>query len=142
MSIALHLLSHFCKYNRRLIDCAVWVNDYHLMLVPQMVRQRLPDAVIGFFLHIPFPSSEVFRCLHVRRQILEGVLGCDLLGFQTYTFVRHFIQTCSRILGYDSTPKSIVMDNTVVSVGIFPIGIDLAALNQHRYARYSILVLT
>ncbi|KAJ2820118.1 Trehalose-6-P synthase/phosphatase complex subunit, partial [Coemansia furcata] len=60
----------------------IWVNDYHLMLLPQLIRQRLPGAKIGFFLHIPFPSSEIFRCLHVRRELLEGMLGADVVGLQ------------------------------------------------------------
>ncbi|KAI9344229.1 glycosyltransferase family 20-domain-containing protein, partial [Zopfochytrium polystomum] len=110
----------------------VWVNDYHLMLVPAMVRQLIPDAAIGFFLHIPFPSSEIFRCLHVRKQILEGMLGADLIGFQTYSFMRHFLMTCTRILSLESTPKGIQLDKRVVSVGIFPIGINLKVLNEKK----------
>ncbi|KAJ1561955.1 Trehalose-6-P synthase/phosphatase complex subunit [Nowakowskiella sp. JEL0078] len=110
----------------------VWINDYHLMLVPAMVRQLIPTAMIGFFLHIPFPSSEIFRCLHVRKQILEGMLGADLIGFQTYSFMRHFLMTCTRLLALESTPKGIQLDNTVVSVGIFPIGINLVTLNERR----------
>ena len=69
----------------------IWINDYHLMLVPSMLRKMLPNAAIGFFLHIPFPSSEIFRCLYVRNQILLGILGADLIGFQTYSFLRHFL---------------------------------------------------
>ncbi|KAJ1567954.1 hypothetical protein HK096_008046, partial [Nowakowskiella sp. JEL0078] len=111
----------------------VWINDYHLMLVPAMVRQLIPTAMIGFFLHIPFPSSEIFRCLHVRKQILEGMLGADLIGFQTYSYLRHFLKTCTRLLALESTPKGIQLDNTVVSVGIFPIGINMVTLNEKRY---------
>ncbi|KAJ3039306.1 hypothetical protein HDV00_012298 [Rhizophlyctis rosea] len=110
----------------------VWINDYHLMLVPAMVRQLLPNAMIGFFLHIPFPSSEIFRCLHVRRQILEGLLGADLIGFQTSAFMRHFLMTCTRLLSVESTPRGIQLDNRVVSVGIFPIGINIKALKEKR----------
>ena len=84
---------------------SVWVHDYHLILVPRMLRARLPGARIGFFLHVPFPSSELFRCLFVRKRVLAGVLGADLIGFQTYQYARHFLQTCSRILGYECTPK-------------------------------------
>ena len=97
-----------------------------------MLRKLLPDAPIGFFLHIPFPSSEIFRCLYVRNQILQGILGADLVGFQTYSFMRHFLMTCTRLLSLESTPKGIQMDNTIVSVGIFPIGINLIALNEKR----------
>ncbi|KAF9917331.1 hypothetical protein FBU30_000800 [Linnemannia zychae] len=110
----------------------IWVNDYHLMLVPNMIRERLPEASIGFFLHIPFPSSEIFRCLHVRNEVLEGLLGADLVGFQTYSFARHFLQTCSRLLSVESSPKGIQLENTAVNVGIFPIGIDIKTLNIKR----------
>lgn len=110
----------------------IWVNDYHLFLVPQMIRKILPNAVITFFLHVPFPSSEIFRCLHVRKELLEGLLGSDLIGFQTYSYARHFLQTVTRLLALDSTPKGIMMENTVVSVGIFPIGIDTRDLNERR----------
>ncbi|ORY05343.1 hypothetical protein K493DRAFT_204613 [Basidiobolus meristosporus CBS 931.73] len=108
----------------------IWVNDYHLMLLPAMIREKIPEAKIGFFLHIPFPSSEIFRCLHVRRQILEGVLGADLVGFQTYSFARHFLENCSRILSYESSPKGIQVDDRFISVGIFPIVIDCPSRNS------------
>ncbi|KAI9137124.1 glycosyltransferase family 20-domain-containing protein [Paraphysoderma sedebokerense] len=108
----------------------IWVNDYHLMLLPSILRKRLPNAIIGFFLHVPFPSSEIMRCLYVRKEILEGVLGADLCGFQTYSFARHFLQTSSRILALETTPKFLQLENTVVSVGIFPIGINTTQLTQ------------
>ncbi|KAG0231359.1 hypothetical protein BGW41_002225 [Actinomortierella wolfii] len=132
---------HYVAVNRAFADTIVenymqgdtiWINDYHLMLVPNMVRERLPDASIGFFLHIPFPSSEIFRCLHVRKEVLEGLLGADLVGFQTYSFARHFLQTCSRILSVESSPKGIQLENTAVNIGIFPIGIDTKTLNIKR----------
>jgi trehalose-6-phosphate synthase len=110
----------------------IWVNDYHLMLVPEMVRKAVPHAIIGFFLHIPFPSSEIFRCLTVRKEILMGLLGADLIGFQIHAFMRHFLMTCSRILGLDSTLKGIALENSTVAVGSFPIGIDLATLDRKR----------
>ncbi|KAJ3093109.1 hypothetical protein HK100_006771, partial [Physocladia obscura] len=111
---------------------SIWINDYHLMLVPQLVRQAIPDATIGFFLHVPFPSSEIFRCLYVRKQILEGILGADLVGFQTYSYLRHFLMTCTRLLSLESTPRGIQLENKAVKVGIFPIGIDMAALAANR----------
>ncbi|KAI1314892.1 hypothetical protein EDD11_001615 [Mortierella claussenii] len=132
---------HYVAVNRAFADTIVenyrqgdtiWVNDYHLMLVPNMIRERLPDASIGFFLHIPFPSSEIFRCLHVRKEVLQGLLGADLIGFQTYSFARHFLQTCSRILSVESSPKGIQLENTAVNVGIFPIGIDTKSLKIKR----------
>lgn len=112
----------------------IWVHDYHLFLVPKLVREKIPEATIGFFLHIPFPSSEVFRCLPFRKELLVGLLGSDLVGFQTYEFARHFLKTCTRILGFESTPKGLILENTVVSVGIFPIGIDPVKLRAKRDA--------
>ncbi|CAO3631256.1 unnamed protein product [Cunninghamella echinulata] len=111
----------------------IWVNDYHLMLLPKMLREKLPNAIIGFFMHIPFPSSELFRCLPSRKQLLEGMLESDLVGFQTYSFARHFLQTCSRILSLDTTPSGIQMDSHYITVGIYPIGIDIDALNKKRH---------
>lgn len=110
----------------------IWVHDYHLMLVPALLRHLLPEAAIGFFLHIPFPSSEIFRCLHVRKEILEGLLGADLIGFQTYSYARHFLMTCTRLLALESTPRGIRLDNSFVSVGIHPIGINIASLEEKR----------
>ncbi|KAJ2784728.1 Trehalose-6-P synthase/phosphatase complex synthase subunit [Coemansia javaensis] len=107
----------------------VWVQDYHLMLLPRMLRQMLDarglrGVKIGWFLHTPFPSSELYRILPVRREILEGVLAADLLGFHTYDYARHFLSSCTRILGLAATPNSVESDGRVVHVGTFPIGID------------------
>lgn len=112
----------------------IWINDYHLLLVPRLVREKLPHATIGFFLHISFPSSEIFRCLSVRVDILRGMLGSDLIGFQTHNFCRHFRQTVSRILQLEATPKGIQMDGRggFVTVSAFPIGIDVRGLNRRR----------
>jgi trehalose-phosphatase len=110
----------------------IWVNDYHLMFLPKILRKLIPNAAIGFFLHIPFPSSEIIRCIYAREQILEGLLGADLVGFQTYSFMRHFVFTVSRLLGYEATLNGIQLENSVCSVGIFPIGIDLDAINEKR----------
>lgn len=112
----------------------IWVNDYHLMLLPQMLRAKLPNAPIGFFLHVAFPSSEIFRCLSVRRQLLEGVLGADLIGFQTANNARHFRQTVSRILSAEALPKGIQLEDRFVDVGVFPMGIDAQSLNAKRHA--------
>ncbi|KAK3192311.1 Trehalose-6-P synthase/phosphatase complex subunit [Lecanicillium sp. MT-2017a] len=110
----------------------VWVHDYHLLLVPSMVRKKLPDAKIGFFLHVPFPSSEVFRCLAVRKQLLEGMLGANLVGFQIREYTRHFLQTCSRLLSVEATPEGLQMDDRFVDVLSLAIGIDPVSLSQHR----------
>lgn len=106
----------------------VWVHDYHLMLMPAMLREEIGETKknvkIGFFLHTPFPSSEIYRILPVRNEILLGVLHCDLIGFHTYDYARHFLSSCSRILGLATTPNGVEFQRKVVTVGAFPIGID------------------
>ncbi|CAN8105595.1 unnamed protein product [Discula destructiva] len=106
----------------------IWVHDYHLMLLPQMLRELIGDSKknvkIGFFLHTPFPSSEVYRILPVREALLYGVLHCDLIGFHTYDYARHFLSSCSRILSTTTTPNGVEFNGKFVTVGAFPIGID------------------
>ena len=106
----------------------VWVHDYHLMLLPQMLREEIgmskSNVKIGFFLHTPFPSSEIYRILPVRNQVLLGLLHCDLIGFHTYDYARHFLSSCSRILGLKTTPNGVEFEGKIVTVGAFPIGID------------------
>lgn len=108
----------------------VWVHDYHLMLLPQMLREEVGNRVsnlrIGFFLHTPFPSSEIYRILPVRKEILEGVLSCDLIGFHTYDYARHFLSSVSRIVqDVKTTPNGIRFNGRSISIGAFPIGIDV-----------------
>uniref|UniRef100_V5GIT4 Uncharacterized protein n=1 Tax=Kalmanozyma brasiliensis (strain GHG001) TaxID=1365824 RepID=V5GIT4_KALBG len=131
----------YWEVNRRFADAIedvyqegdiVWINDYHLLLVPQMVRERLPHATIGLFVHIAFPSSEIFRCLSMRETLLKGMLGADLIGFQTHNFCRHFLQTVSRILQLEATPKGVQLEGSLVTVAPFPIGIDVRSLNAKR----------
>lgn len=110
----------------------VWIHDYHLLLVPKMLRKQIPDAQIGFFLHVAFPSSEVFRCIACREELLEGVLGANLIGFQTDEYCHHFLQTCSRIIRVEATTEGIQLEDRFVNVGKFPIGIDPASLNKRR----------
>lgn len=110
----------------------VWIHDYHLLLVPNMVRKKIPDAQIGFFLHVAFPSSEVFRCLAVRKELLEGMLGANLVGFQTQEYCNHFLQTCNRLLCAEATTDGIQLEDRYVSVATFPTGVDLFLLNQRR----------
>src|ERR1700760_1345938 len=106
----------------------VWVHDYHLMLLPMMLREELGDekknVKLGFFLHTPFPSSEIYRILPVRDQILRCVLHCDLIGFHTYDYARHFISSCARLLELKHEQDAVLYDNKVVAVRVFPIGID------------------
>lgn len=110
----------------------IWVHDYHLCLVPAMIRKKLPDAQIGFYLHTAFPSSEVFRCLATRKQLLEGMLGANLVAFQTPEYAHHFLQTCSRILSVEATVDGIQRDDKFVNVCSYPIGIDPKALALAR----------
>jgi trehalose 6-phosphate synthase/phosphatase len=108
----------------------IWVHDYQLLLLPEMIRRELPEATIGFFLHIPFPSMEIFRCLPWRDEILKGVLGADLIGFHTYDYSRHFLSCCLRILGKEQNYGQIVADSRVVKVETFPMGIDVEKFVQ------------
>jgi trehalose 6-phosphate synthase/phosphatase len=102
----------------------VWVHDYQLVLVPQLLRARLPSARIGFFLHIPFPTSELMRILPWRVQVLEGLLGADLVGFHTYRYRSHFSSSVLRILGIATEGDSIHVDGRELRLGVFPIGVD------------------
>lgn len=110
----------------------IWVHDYHLFLVPSMVRKQIPNAKIGFFMHAAFPSSEVFRCLAVREELLEGLLGSNLIGFQTEEYCRHFLQTCSRILSVEATKEGVQLEERFVNVINLAIGIDPTSLSVAR----------
>ncbi|CAJ2501254.1 Uu.00g041070.m01.CDS01 [Anthostomella pinea] len=110
----------------------IWVHDYHLLLVPGMVRKKLPDAKIGLFLHVAFPSSEVFRCLAVRDEILEGMLGANLIGFQIPEYSRHFLQTCSRLLAVEANSEGVQLEDRFVNVMSHAIGIDPTNLDLYR----------
>ena len=106
-------------------DDIFWVQDYHLMLVPQLIRQQYSKASIGFFLHIPFPTYELLRTMPKRRELLNGVLGADLIGFHTHDYVRHFISAVRRILGHEHHFLGrIRLEDRVVDVDSFPMGID------------------
>lgn len=102
----------------------VWVHDYQLMLLPEMIKREFPDVEVGFFLHIPFPSYEVFRLLPWREEILEGLLGADLIGFHTYDYARHFLSSVRRLVGYDHSMGVIQAVKRAVKVDVFPMGID------------------
>ncbi len=107
-------------------DSRVWVHDFHLMLVPAMLRRRAPGLSVGFFLHTPFPSSEVYRLLPAREEVLRGLLGADYVSFHVGDYARHFRSSCLRILGLDSEPDSIEVGGRKVGIGVDPIGIDTA----------------
>jgi trehalose 6-phosphate synthase/phosphatase len=105
----------------------IWVHDYHLMLVPAMLRLRLPDARIGFFLHIPFPAPEVFKILAWRRPLLDGMLGADLIGFHTYGYVQHFAAAVADLTGVEAEDDGVWLDERRVQFAVFPMGIDAEA---------------
>ena len=102
----------------------IWIHDYHLMLLPELIREKLPNVKIGFFLHIPFPSSEIFRLIPWCGDILDGLLGADLIGFHTFDYARHFLESARRVLGYEHTLGQITVGNHAVKVDTFPMGID------------------
>jgi trehalose 6-phosphate synthase/phosphatase len=101
----------------------VWVHDYHLMLLPQLLREAVPDAVIGFFLHIPFPPSDVFRVLPRREDLLRGLLGADCVAFQTHAHQQHFRSSLLRVLGVSSRMDRVEADGRYVRLEALPIGI-------------------
>jgi trehalose 6-phosphate synthase/phosphatase len=105
-------------------DDVIWIHDYHLMLLPKLIREKMPDATIGFFLHIPFPPFEIFHLLPWRKEILESLLYADLVGFHTYDYAYHFLDSVHRILGYEHTIGQITTENRVVKVDSFHMGID------------------
>ena len=128
----------YVSMNRKYADMAlkyiakgdkIWIHDYHLLLVPKMIRDKDRSIPIGFFLHISFPSYEIFRLLPWRQQILEGLLAADLVGFHTYDYERHFMSCVRRLLGYDSVLNRIQLEERIVKVDFFPLGIN--------YQRYS-----
>ncbi|MBX6423920.1 bifunctional alpha,alpha-trehalose-phosphate synthase (UDP-forming)/trehalose-phosphatase [Thermosulfurimonas sp. F29] len=107
-------------------EATIWVHDYQLFLLPGLLRKKLPRATIGFFLHIPFPSYEIFRVLPWRREILEGLLGADLIGFHTYDYARHFLSCLRRLMGYEHQFGLVLAEDRAVKVEVFPISIDYA----------------
>jgi trehalose 6-phosphate synthase/phosphatase len=113
-------------------DDYIWIHDYQLLLLPKLIRQNLTEAKIGFFLHIPFPSFELFRIIPWRQEIIEGLLGADLIGFHTYDYARHFLSSVCRIVGFEHTLGKLNIDDKVVQVDTFPMGID--------YQKYSTAV--
>jgi len=115
----------------------IWVHDYHLLLLPSYLRQRRPDLRIGFFLHTPFPSYEIFRCHPNREALLEGLLGANLIGFQAFGYLRHFRSTILRLLGLESEIDHVLHERHKTAIGVYPIGINsakfLRALESDEY---------
>jgi trehalose 6-phosphate synthase/phosphatase len=102
----------------------IWVHDYHLLLLPALIKERLPQASVGFFLHIPFPSFEIFRLLPWREEILRGMLGADLVGFHTFRYAHHFLDSIRHLLRYDHLNWLVNTGSRLVKVEAFPMGID------------------
>ena len=130
----------YCKVNELFAEAiienaeegdVVWVHDYQLLLLPNILREKRPDLTIGFFLHIPFPSYELIRILPWREQIVNGLLGADLIGFHTYDYARHFISSVKRLLGHDVDFNQIKLENRHVMIDVFPMGIDYEKFESH-----------
>jgi trehalose 6-phosphate synthase/phosphatase len=102
----------------------IWIHDFHLFLVPQFLRKLGNKNKIGFFLHIPFPSSELFRQIPTRKEILQGVLESDLIGFHDYAYLKHFCNSVKAILGVSSNMLNMKYNNREVNLGVFPVSID------------------
>jgi trehalose 6-phosphate synthase/phosphatase len=125
---------HFCEVLVRHLrpGDVVWIHDYHLLPLAQMLRNRIADLSIGFFLHIPFPSFEIFRLLPRKwqEQLLSGILGADLVGFHTIDYASHFLQSVLMILGLDNDRHILRYNNRLVKVDVFPISIDYRHFND------------
>lgn len=102
----------------------IWIQDYQLLLVPALVKAKKPNISIGFFNHIPFPSYEIFRTFPKRKELLEGMLGADLIGFHTYDYERHFLSSVKRILSLEVNFNKVTYNNRIIKVDSFPMGID------------------
>jgi trehalose 6-phosphate synthase/phosphatase len=111
-------------------DDIIWVHDYQLMLVPQMLRESLPNIRIGYFQHIPFPSLEVYRALPWRAEILAGLLGADTIGFQTEEDKQNFLHSANSILKVDRFGDELMPGDRTVKAEAFPISIDYAKFRE------------
>jgi trehalose 6-phosphate synthase/phosphatase len=112
----------------------IWIHDYQLMLVPGMVRERLPHARIGFFLHTPFPSAELFAVLPYREAILRGMLGADLIGFHTSWYRQYFVDSLARVLDIAENDDHVDINGRSVQLGVFPIGVDAHTYQENAKA--------
>ena len=113
-------------------DDILWIHDYHLMLLPKLVREKFPEMPIGFFLHIPFPSFEIFRMMPRpwREEIIEGLLGAGLIGFHSYDYARDFLTSVLRTSGYEHQLGSLTLRDRVVEVDTFPMGVEFDRFAQ------------
>ncbi|KTW29097.1 trehalose-phosphatase [Pneumocystis jirovecii RU7] len=135
---------NYIKFNEAYMDAIskiyeqgdiVIIHDHYLLLLPRLIRQKIPNAYVGLFLHGPFPSSEIFRCLPKRKEILMGMLGANMIGFQSYSFSRHFVSTCTRVLGFDSIGKGIDVNGAYVAIEVLPMGIDAQYVEKESQAQ-------
>ena len=130
------ILRHACAGD------TIWIHDYHLMPLANLIRQRMPGVAIGFFLHIPFPSYEIFRLLPHKWQqgLLQGLLGADLIGFHTMDYASHFLQSIQLVLGLDNDRHILRCNNRLVKVDVFPISIDYQKFHD-AYSREAVVSL-
>ncbi len=106
-------------------DDLIWIHDFHLFLVPGFVKEKRPKLKVGFFLHIPFPSSEIYRHLPVREEILRSLICADLIGFHDHAYLRHFCSAVYNVLGISSSLLTIEHDNHITQLGVFPVSVDV-----------------
>lgn len=115
-------------------DDYIWVHDYHLMVLPTFLRRRFNRVKMGFFLHSPFPSSEIYRTLPVREEILKALLNSDIIGFHTFDYARHFLSCCSRMLGLEYQSKrgylGLEYYGRTISIKIMPVGIHMGRIES------------
>jgi trehalose 6-phosphate synthase/phosphatase len=113
-------------------DDLVWVHDYHLLLLPALLKEKRPRSRIGFFLHIPFPSYEIFRLMPHSwgSALLQGLLGADLIGFHTHDYTQHFLKSVRRILGYDHEMGVLIIGDRIIKADTFPMGIDFEKFDR------------
>ncbi len=116
-------------------DSLVWIHGFHLMLLPSFLRRRLPLARIGYFFHTPFPSSEIWRTMSQREELMRGLLGADQIGFHLYEYARHFITTCHRLLGCTtemnaSGNMTVNVDGREVGITCVHVGVDKPRVDE------------
>jgi trehalose 6-phosphate synthase/phosphatase len=123
-------------------DDTIWIHDYQLMLVPAMIREKLPSARIGFFLHIPFPSSEVLRVMPQREELLRGLLGADLIGVHTHEYADHLSRSFRRVLGLEARQGVVNLAGRGVRIESHPLGIDIESQKKAAYSDEAEQILT
>lgn len=112
----------------------VWIHDYYLLLLPQILRMSFPGIYVGMYIHAPFPSSEYFRCISKRQQLLDGMLGADVIAFQLRLFQRHFVSCCARVLGSEASPDMVLAYGLETKVATLPIGINVAKIEDFLFS--------